>query len=81
MSGTLALTIFKGVFGFDIDRKLISIISYFLSFFYWPVNCATTVYKLYIAFQTVRNSNIAFIGLHCDISFALTEGIFMFEGV
>ena len=52
MSGTLALTIFKGVFGFDIDKKLISIISYFLSFFYWPVNCATTVYKLYIAFQT-----------------------------
>ena len=52
MSGTLALTIFKGVFGFDIDRKLISIISYFLSFFYWPVNYATTVYKLYIAFQT-----------------------------
>ena len=32
-----------------------STINYFLSFFYWPVNCASLVYKLYITFQTQSN--------------------------
>ena len=32
-----------------------STINYFLSFFYWPVNCASLVYKLYVIFQTRSN--------------------------
>ena len=54
MSGTLTLNIFEDILGCDIDRKLNSTISYFLSFFYWPVSYASPVHKLCIAFKTQK---------------------------
>ena len=36
---------------------------------YWPVSCASLVYKLYIAFQTQSDTNIHFIGLYLVLAY------------
>ena len=54
-------------FVLTLTENLISAISYFLIFFYWPVNCANLVYKLHIAFQMQE---------HCFYWIAFSTGIF-----
>ena len=65
---TLTLIIFEGIFGFDIDRTLISTISYFISFFLLACElCKSGIEIIHGVSDTVRNTNIVFIGLHCDM--------------
>ena len=65
---TLTLIIFEGMFGFDIDRTLISTISYFVSFFLLACElCKSGIEIIHGVSNMVRNTNIAFIGLHCDM--------------
>ena len=48
---------FQCICGFDIDRKVdFNHKLLFKLFFYWLVNCASLVYKLYIAFQIQERS-------------------------
>ena len=54
--------------GFGIDKKLISTISYFLSFFLLACElCKSGLQFINCVSDTVTNTNIAFIGLHCDM--------------
>ena len=60
MSGTLTLNISEDILGFDIDGKLNLTLAIFLAFFCWPVNCASPVHKLDIAFKTQKHEHCFF---------------------
>ena len=59
---------FEGIFGFGINRKLLSTIGYFLRFFLLACElCKSGLEIIHCASGTVRNMSIAFMGLYTDI--------------